>query len=508
MGRLDPPQLAERFERLRERLARARQEHVLRFWGDLDDAARAAFLDELEGLDVELITRLSRLPETGSDRGSEGALSPAPVLRLGEKPSPWTRREATEHGEALLAAGRVGLFLVAGGQGSRLGLGGPKGCVAFGPLSGRSLYEIHAQSVRALRERYRADVPWYVMTSPANDNDAATRAFFARHRFFGLPPGDVVFLQQAVLPAVDLEGRLVLADRGRLFQSPNGHGGAFAAFGAGGGIEDAQRRGVEHLFYYQVDNPLVRIADPFFLGLHDLTRSEMSLKVLEKTGPEENIGVVAMRGGRPAVIEYSELKRRRDIAARRDGRGRLVFGMGSIAIHAFTLELFTRVARGAVELPYHVAEKEVEGLDEEGVRRKLRAKKFERFVFDALPSAQRFLCVEVAREEEFAPVKNATGVDSLESARGMVVAEHRRWLREAGIEVRGRAEISPLVAARPEELEAVVGEVESLAKWRGKAIDGDVRVEKDERGEVELEVVESVEQERRDRAELGGRSRA
>ncbi len=471
-----PEHLVESSAQVRNRFEAAGQQHVFRFWNELDEMARASLLDQLRSIDLDLIAKLSTTPEAPAD-DQDGELEPAAVLHIGEDHCHATRRRATKRGRDLIRQGKVGAFLVAGGQGSRLGFDGPKGCLPFGLHSGRTLFELHAQKIRALRDRLCSTVPWYIMTSAANHDD--TCRFFEENDFFGLSREDVLLLEQTMLPSLDGDGKLVLADKGRLFLSPNGHGGAYSTFAERGGLEDARRRGIEHLFYFQVDNALIRIADPTFLGLHDLTGAEMSLAVLEKTGPDEKIGVVATREDLAEVIEYSAHPQK--LANRRDENGRLAFGAGSIAVHAFRLDFFERVATGDIALPYHVAQKRISTVDENGNPLEIDGTKFETFVFDALPSARRYLNVEVVREHEFAPVNNAAGVDSLESARLLVRNEHHRWLQAANIKLTGQVEISPLVALGPEDC------LTSLLPWRGKTLKGDVRIERDADGEVTVQ---------------------
>ncbi|MBN1444010.1 MAG: hypothetical protein JXA90_14970, partial [Planctomycetes bacterium] len=198
-------------------------------------------------------------------------------------------------------------------------------------------------------------------------------------------------------------------------------------------------------------------------------------------GPDEKIGVVVLEGGRAKVIEYSDLSR--EEADRRDERGRLVFWAGSPAIHAFRIDFTRRAASGAVKLPYHVAAKEIPAVDAEGRPCKIQGFKYETFVFDALPEASRFLNLEIVREQEFAPIKNRSGVDSLESARELMVSEHRRWLGEVGIDARGAVEISPLAAAEPGDLAG------ALAAWNGRTFERDIRVERSREGEIVIEEI-------------------
>lgn len=451
----------------------AGQDHVFRFWKDLTPAERATFETELRQVDLQ---QISELASSGGTAVHGGPRSPAPVVRLRDEPRGATRAQGVAEGKRLLREGKVGLFLVAGGQGSRLGFEGPKGCLPVGPLSGKTIFQLHAEKVLALGREAGKSIPWFIMTSQANDAD--TRRFFEAHSYFGLEASSVKFLPQKMLPALDVAGKLILETRGKLFQSPNGHGGSYAAILGGGAIEEARKRGVEHLFYFQVDNILIRLADPLFLGLHSLLKSDMSLKVLAKTGPEEKIGVVAIEGGETKVIEYSDFSKAESEA--RDASGQLVHWAGSIAIHAFRLEFFERVARGAVRLPYHLAKKKIPTLAEDGSPTQVEGVKYETFVFDALPAARNPLALEVVREEEFAPIKNKSGVDSLESARALYIEEHRRWAREAGLPVEGPLEISPLAALGPEDLRA---RLEPAARAPHK---GPLRVEPGKGGKVDL----------------------
>lgn len=456
------------------------QEHVFRFWAELGDADRDALSDQLRAVDIERIVRLAEGEGVVGPELVAGHRAQAPVVRLDEEPPFATRKVARAAGERLIEEGKVGVILVAGGQGSRLGFDGPKGCLPVAPLSGKTLFRLHAEKIAALSAQHGPPVPWYIMVSQANA--AATRESFVRNLYFGLPPETVFFLEQAMLPAVDDEGKLVLETTARVFLSPNGHGGVFDAFRRSGALQDASRRGLEHLFYFQVDNVLIRIADPVFMGLHALGGSDYSLKLLRKTGPREKLGVVVVgEDGRHRLIEYSDLTE--EEAERRGPDGELVYWAGSPAIHAFRLDFFRRVAEGSIELPYHVARKKVPTVDDAGRPTEVLGRKFESFVFDALPFASRVLNLEVLREEEFAPVKNRTGEDSLESAQALLIEEHRRWLREAGATVAGRAEVSPRVALSADDLRVRLPE-EARRAWPG-----DVIVERGPRGSVEVREV-------------------
>jgi UDP-N-acetylglucosamine/UDP-N-acetylgalactosamine diphosphorylase len=330
-------------------------------------------------------------------------------------------------------------MVVAGGQGTRLGFEGPKGLFPLGPVSGRSLFELQAQKLRAARRRWGAPIPWCVMTSPATDT--ATRAYFAERGSFGLPPDDVLFLCQATAPALDFEGRLLLEAPDRIAESPNGHGGAFQALADSGVLADLGRRGITTLSYYQVDNPLVPLVDPVFLGLHALEGAEMSAKVVRKLDPMEKVGVLARVDGRVGVVEYTEIDdQHRHL---RDANSALVYWAGSIAVHALDVAFAGRVAADAERLlPYHASAKRIPFVDAGGRRvepAEPNGHKLERFLFDALPAAARVAILEVERADEYAPVKNAEGGDSPATSRAALDALARRWLSGVGIEVPGDA---------------------------------------------------------------------
>ena len=348
-------------------------------------------------------------------------------------------------------------MLVAGGQGSRLGFDKPKGMFPAGAVSNASLYQIHAEKVLALSRRYGKPVPFLVMTSPATDEQ--TRSFFAEHRNFGLPAEQVTFFQQGTMPAVCAKsGRLLLEEPGKLFFSPNGHGGTLTALADSGLLADLTARGVRHVFYFQVDNPLVKVCDPGFIGRHIATQSEASSKVVAKTNPAEKVGVLVSTNGRCSIIEYTLLPKQ--LAERREPGGELSFRAGSPAIHLFSVPFLERVTRTAAgSLPYRTALKAVTHFDP--IRGETiaapsepNAVKFERFIFDALPHAERWLAVETPRAEEFAPIKNASGADSPEtSRRALQIALHTEWLKSVGINTNGHAvEISPLFALDSDEL--------------------------------------------------------
>lgn len=444
--------MGQRQERLAERLDRAGQGHLLAFADRLDAEQLSSFLDQLEALDLDRLGGLIRSVIGTEPSAREADIQPCDMIGLGDDEEHAARdRAAAARGEELLSEGKVAAFMVAGGQGTRLGYSGPKGRFPVGPLTNRSLFAYHAQRVLATSRRYGAPAPLYVMTSAANR--ANTELAFEEAGNFGLESEQVVFLQQGMLPAVDGAGRLLLASAGSLCMSPDGHGGSLRALAESGALDDMSARGVDEIFYFQVDNPLARVLDPIFIGHHVAARAEMSTKVVAKTDPGEKVGVLAEIDGRVGVIEYSDLHASQ--ADARDDQGRLRFRAGNIAIHLLQRGFVSRLTEGGLELPVHRADKAVPCLDERGQLTSPsspNAVKMEMFVFDALGFAERVVTQEVARQDEFAPVKNAEGADSPETSRSALVAQAKRWLKAASLSIPdGPVEVGPLFALDQEE---------------------------------------------------------
>jgi len=408
---------------------------------------------------------MKRLVKLATEESPEAASSPrdmepAETIAIPESDA---QREAAKaaraQGEALIRDGRVGVVLVAGGQGTRLGFDGPKGAFPIGPVTGKSLFEMHAEKIRAASAKYGVRFPWYIMTSETND--AATKAFFDEHDCFGLPREDVFFFQQRMIPAVDIEGRIILDEPGHIFMSPNGHGGCLLALHESGALDHMRERGVEELSYFQVDNVLIRVLDPVFLGYHAARSAAMSLKVLRKRDAEEKLGVVGLLDGRLTVIEYSDLTPEEMYATTPDGR--LKYWAGNIAIHALNVDFVASEVQDGFRLPYHLARKTIPYVDAQGRQHsplEPNGIKFETFVFDALPHATRAIVMEGRREDEFSGVKSPTGEDSVESARRDLSDMFGRWIEAAGGRIarteEGHSEfpieISPLCASEPDDL--------------------------------------------------------
>ncbi|OHD65039.1 MAG: hypothetical protein A2176_04315 [Spirochaetes bacterium RBG_13_51_14] len=427
------------------------QEHVFKYWHELDDDGKKRLLEDLSDVDFALMERLYSSPESAPDE----KFGPAPFI-----PVPKTTEAMREHARAREAGveqvsrGKVAAFVVAGGQGSRLGYDGPKGKFPVGPVSGKTLFQMHAERILKCSRKYNAAIPFLIMTSRVNHDEIA--AYFRDSGYFGLNHEDVLIFPQNMIPSLDTEGKLILETKNSVFKNPDGHGGSLTALRASGVLEEMKRRGVETISYFQVDNPLVKIIDPAFIGFHFLRGADISSKAVRKAYPEEKVGIfVRHSNNRIAVVEYSDLPE--DAIHSVDEGGALRYSSGSIAVHLFQREVVECITAGAdLSLPFHTAKKKIKACVN-GVGIEIDGYKFEKFVFDALPLTEKNIVFEIVREEEFAPVKNAAGIDSVESARKMMNDLYRSWLRTRKIRIPAKTkiiEISPLAAVEPDDLDA------------------------------------------------------
>lgn len=441
------------------------QGHLFRFLNELNEAELLEFVGQLSRVNLDEVDYLAQtlVRDGGGQTLDVNAIKPAPYLvhpAHGGNSKEWG--EAHQAGEAALRAGKVAAFTVAGGQGTRLGFDAPKGTFPTTPIRKASLFQVFAEKIRFAEQEYQVTIPWVLMTSRINDQP--TRDFFRENQYFGLKEEQVFFAIQGMMPAVDFNGKLILASKGELALNPDGHGGSFRCLHQSGAIRFLRERGVELLSYFQVDNPLVQCIDPAFIGLHLLNKSQMSSKTVEKAYPEEKLGHFCTRANHLEVVEYSDMPVELTKLQREDGK--LLFGAGSIAIHILDLDFTANVGEekeAHYRLPYHRADKKIPYIDANGQLVKPEQPngiKFERFLFDALPFARDPLVVETLREEDFSPVKNAEGVDSPATCQRDISRQAARWLTQAGVDVpvnqqgdpQHPIEISPLVAASPAQL--------------------------------------------------------
>ncbi len=350
-----------------------------------------------------------------------------------------------ETGEILLGKGQVAAFLVAGGQGSRLGFDGPKGMFDIGLPSHKSLFQLQAERLLNLAARVEHPIPWCIMTSPLNHE--ATVNFFTEHDFFGYARENIRFFEQGTICALDPEGKAIVDENNRLALVPDGNGGCFRALSQSGTLAWLVEKGVQYVFLYSVDNALCRICDPAFIGaLAAEGRSLSASKVVHKAGAQEKVGIFALQNNKPGVVEYSDLPENyRDMT---NPDGSLTFDGGNIAIHLFKIAGLRKLQTS--RLPWHTARKTVCGIE--------KCWKFEQFLFDAFPLLGTMMPFGVLREEEFSPVKNAEGNDSPKTAREMIGRLHREWLRKAHVAIDPKKlyEIPPTISYAGEGLKQSV----------------------------------------------------
>jgi UDP-N-acetylglucosamine/UDP-N-acetylgalactosamine diphosphorylase len=442
-------------------LQEVKQEHLLHFYTQLNSTEQDALLTQIETQDWQ---SLKRLIETYVDKDLKATayntIDPAPYypvnpsIELAE-----TYTEARASGETLLRAGKVAAFTVAGGQGTRLGWDAPKGTFAATP-SGKSLFQIFAETILKAQQKYASSIPWYIMTSPMNHQD--TQDFFNQHDYFGLKHENVMLFPQGLLPSIGQDGKILLSSKSEMAMSPDGHGGSLLALKRSGALANMKQRGIEQLSYFQVDNPNVKFIDPLFIGLQVQSHSEMSSKMLTKRSAKEKVGNFCLLDSRVGIIEYSDIPD--ELTQALDGEGKLRFCAGSIAIHMISRRFIERLTSGSdSKLTYHKAIKAVPHINEKGELvkpEKPNAVKLELFIFDALPLANKSIILETDRTQEFAPIKNASGEDSPASSKHLQTERAAQWLAEHGVtiprtkdgQVDAVIEISPLTAIESKDL--------------------------------------------------------
>ena len=398
------------YDELKTLLEAHGQMHVLRWWDELDAAGREKLAGQIESIDWETVS-LSHIGENGG----RGKIEPIEGLSLEEIEA--RRAEYSAVGQEAIVKGKVAAVLLAGGQGTRLGLDGPKGACDIGITKPLYIFEQLIRNLQDVTNACGAYVPLLIMTSDLNDG--ATRAFFEEHNYFGYPAKEVFFFRQEMAPAVDEQGKLLMSAKDSLALSPNGNGGWYSSLARAGLVEKMAARGVEWFNVFAVDNVLQRIADPFFVGATIASGKASGAKFVRKGYPEERVGVLCLEDGLPTVIEYYELSD--EMANLRDGAGRLVYAFGVTLNYLFRLDVLQEIV--SQRLPVHAAHKKVPCLDESGALvtpEYENGYKFETLILDMVREAGSCLPFEVVREHEFAPIKNKVGKDSVESARELL----------------------------------------------------------------------------------------
>ena len=322
-----------------------------------------------------------------------------------------------------IKSGKLAVVTMAGGQGTRLGHTGPKGTYDLGLDTHKSIFEILCETLKEARDKYKVDIPWYIMTS--DENNEETESFFKNHDYFGYPAGCIMFFKQGKLPMLNTDGKILLDEKGRIKEAADGHGGIFQSMLKEGVVYDMKARGIEWAFIGGVDNVLAKMVDAVLIGLAEEKHVLAAGKSLVKAGPTERVGVFCKKNGKPSVIEYTEISK--EMSEELTETGELKYGESHILCNLFNIKAIEKI--GKMQLPYHVAFKKAKCLDKDGnviSPKEPNAYKFEAFLFDAFESLDDMAILRVKREEEFAPVKNAEGVDSPETARKLYINFHSK----------------------------------------------------------------------------------
>ncbi len=367
-------------------------------------------LDEMDWSYLDLIHQKEQ------KRGTFAPLGAMEIPEIEEKKTGFTKV-----GMDAIKNTKVGAVLLAGGQGTRLGFDKAKGMYNIGLTKELYIFEQLIANLKKVTTAANAWVPLYIMTSDKNDEQ--TRAFFEEHAYFGYDPAYIRFFVQEMVPAVDFEGNVLMESDDSLAMSPNGNGGWFKSLVKAGLDRDLEKKGVEWLNVFAVDNVLQQIADPVFVGATIASGCVSGAKVVRKTNPYERVGALCLEDGKPSIVEYYELTP--EMAEAVNENGSLLYGFGVILNYLFRLDKLLEIE--SKQLPLHIVEKKVPYLDENGVLQKPEtpnAYKFETLILDMIYMMDNCLSFEVVREKEFAPVKNATGVDSVESARELLQKNH------------------------------------------------------------------------------------
>ncbi len=392
-----------------QRLESYGQTHLLQYYDTLSPEQQAALLQQIADMDFSVLER-SMQEET--PRGKLEPLGACTISEITEK-----QTEYRKIGLDAIRRGSVGAVLLAGGQGSRLGCSGPKGVFQIGVNNDLTIFECLFRNLMEVTEEAGVPVPLFIMTSEVND--AETKAFLKEKQFFGYPKESVYFFVQEMAPVVDEDGKILLETKSRMAVSPNGNGGWFSSMQRAGLLDVLEQKHITWLNVFAVDNVLQRMADPCFIGATIAANCTSGSKVVAKADPEEKVGVLCLEDGKPSIVEYFEMTN--DMRNLREPDGTLTYRYGVILNYLFRVDQLRKTL--SCNLPLHRAFKSVACLTEDGTTvkpEKPNGYKLETLVLDMVHMQENCLLYEVEREREFAPVKNATGVDSVETARALL----------------------------------------------------------------------------------------
>lgn len=431
-----------------EKASKFGQEHVFQFWEELSKSEQSSLLKQVEEIDFDEIETLKKIKDKKQKLNPKSETISAPISIKKEKIIN-IEKETYNKGVEYLEEGKIACLMVAGGQGSRLGFEGPKGCFPISPVKNKTLFQIFAEQIKANENKYNVKLQWYMMTSDVNNKP--TKDFFEENNYFGLEKSQIHFFIQKMLPAINDEGKFFLKSKHEIFTNPNGTGGVYEALKDNGILKHAKENNIEYFSFVNVDNPLVEIFDPAHIGLAVEKNSDYSAKVVKKTNPEEKVGLICNVKGTTQVLEYSNISE--ELTKEKNEDGDLLLNLANLNILLIKREFVEKVVENKL-LEYSVAFKKIPSISNNGELIKPEnpnGYKFETFVFDVMPLTKNISIIEDLREDVFAPVKNADGVDSPLTARLLMNRKAKKWMVNSGFDKEivdhiDFAEISPLFA--------------------------------------------------------------
>lgn len=402
----------------KDMLVKYNQEHLLSFYDELDDEAKESLLNQIFNIDFDLINKLYRERNEITFDPKVDTITPIGCDVL-EEMSADKVKKYEEIGLTVLEDSAVAVVTMAGGQGTRLGHDGPKGTYDIGLPSRKSLFELECDQLKYSKKKTGKSIPWYIMTS--QENNDSTVEFFEENNYFDYGKENISFFVQSMLPMIDKEGKILLADKGEIKEGPDGHGGVFGSLKRAGVLDKMLEGGVKWVFVCGVDNCLMKMADPIFIGYTQCSGKLASSKPILKRSPDEKAGVFCKKNGKPFVIEYTEISD--EMASLKDDYDNYVYGDAHILGNMFHVDLLNDICNKG--LPFHTAIKKAPFISTTGdlvEPEEPNSYKFEMFLFDAFSFLDDIALLRVKREDEFAPVKNKEGEDSPGTARELYLA--------------------------------------------------------------------------------------
>ena len=404
--------MEEKLTIAKEMLEKYGQEQLLSCYNRMNKSKQDELLNEILTTDFK---KVNQLFATTKNKKEDKNSKIEPIEHISK--DKLTEEEYEKYqkiGEQAIKQGKLAVVTMAGGQGTRLGHTGPKGTYDIGLESHKSIFEILCDNFKRAKEKYGVCIPWYIMTS--DENNEETVKFFDENNYFGYPKTEVYFFRQGKLPMIDQKGKILLNEEGMIKQAADGHGGVLNAMRKNGVIYDMKERNIEWVFISGVDNILAKFIDPVFLGAQISNQYMAASKSVVKAYANEKVGVFCKRNGRPSVIEYTEISE--ELASEVDSKGEFLLGDSNIVNHQFSIDILEELS--SEKLPYHRAFKKANYLGKDGKVINVNepnAYKFEAFIFDVFEQVSKMLVFRVKREEEFAPIKNAEGKDSPDTAK-------------------------------------------------------------------------------------------